>query len=634
MKNIIKYFGLFVAVLLVVIVLADSAAASKVDLDPAKAAIADGRWQEAVDLLIAAEKSDSRNNELVRLLGDAYTGLNDWGNAKKWYERALKLKGGDKVARLALGRTLVKLGKSDEAISVLKKGLEKARKDPEKARFNGAIGEALISAGNCNDAQQYLLTANIQDESVIDYRRLLGDAYFECGVYSLANIEYKAVLKTDSANCLMYYRIGKGLFLERQFQQALVSFQEAFLCDTTYTPVYYDLALLYVLSARSQHGQKSVDYYKNALYYFERYRDVWPDSNKVLVAKNVSLAYYYLGNAEKAAEELARAIEVGVDDPELLFLLGRSLQYLAYDTLITRAEAEAKFTDAIQRFDEYEAALTDADTATAELYQRRAGCRYAITRIDSNLAADEGWLQQTLNDYYKAIELDSTDARSISTVATILNGKVLKRYEEAKPYFDRMTELFPDEATYWFNAALPRLNLKQESEALPFLQMAMEKDTTAAGRVRKAAEEIASPILLKSGNLAEARKMYKTQIGADPNNCEKRQWLAYTYYAPAVDAKTAGQDADAKFLAAIPYLERAYNCYKKNGASPRKMRDIMLWLATAHTMKGEPDWEKARPLIDAALKANPGDAEFKKLDEAEKDTQVMDYVPGTKTGDQ
>jgi len=607
---------------------------AKGDIKSAQAALADGRYQEAVDILLEAEKSDSRNNDLKRLLGDAYRGLGDLENAKKAYERALKVKGADREASLKLGETLIELGDSDEAIKVLKKGLDKARENPEKAAFHHALGQAFMLAGNCSEAQQNLLAATIENESKIDYRLDLGDAYFACEVYPLAKIEYEAVLKKDSANCMVWYRIGVGQFKARMFNDALISFGNAYLCDSTYTPVYYNLALLYVLSARSQQGEKSVEYYQNALYYFERYREVWPDSNKVLVAKNVSLAYYYLGDAEKAAEELTRAINVGANDPELLFLLARSLHYLAkVDRDNGRvAQSTERYLQAISRFDQYQSGLSATDTATAELYKLRAIDRHTLFDDTTNSYGAD-WVQLIIDDYNKAIELDSTDAYSISRAGTLLNSKRVKRYEDAKWYFDRMTELFPNEAIYWFNDALPRLNLEQEGEALPFLFTAIEKDTTTAGQVRKQAEEIASTILLKSGELERAKTFFERMVARDPNNCSHLQWLAYCLYTPAVDRMTVNiQAARSMFFTAIPHLEKAYNCYTRRGTSACKMRDISLWLATAYTQLEKPDWEKALPVINAGLECNDKDQDFLQLKKAWEDSQEIQYAPGSKTG--
>jgi len=605
MNRVFKSYAVFVAVLFYLMA-ASVALADKVDLEPAEDALADGRYQEAVDLLIELEKSDPRNNELFRLLGDGYTGLGDYENAEKAYGRAIKLKSRDKIARLKWGEALVALGKTDKAIKILEKGLKDAKKDPDKAAFNGGIGRALMAAGKCTDAQEYLLKATIQDEANLEYHVDLGDAYFDCQVYTLAKIEYQSVLAADSGNCMAWYRIGVAQFRDRMFTDALVSFGNAFLCDTMYVPVYYDLALLYVLSARSQRGEKAVEYYQNALYYFERYRAAWPDSNKILVAKNVSLAYYYLRDYEKAAEELSHAIDIGVDDPELLFLLGRSLQLLQ------------RYDEAITRFDEYEAILTDADTASAEFYSRRANCRYRLGEQDSTLAADADWLGKAVADYQRAIALDSNDARSLSMVATLLNGKVLQRYEESIWYFDRITELYPGEARYWFNAALPRLKLERESEAIKFLTKAMEVDTTAEGEVRSTAREIISPMLLKSGRYGEAREFYRNLVAQDPNNCDNLQWYAFTFHVAE------------QYERALPHLEKAYNCMKRKGKKPCQMRDIMLWLAQAYLQVAKMD--KVKPLIDQGLKCDPSDKEFLEVKSIYDEGQEMKYIPGTKAG--
>jgi len=616
----ITYTATVIGAVLLFLATAAGTAHAKADLGPAQTAVDEGRFQEAVDLLTAMEKDDPRNHKLFILLGDAYTGLSDWDNAETAYARAVKLKGGDLQARLKWGQVYGAMGQTDEAVKKLEAGLDKAKKDPEKAMFNAAIGRVLLDGGECTPAQEYLLKATILDDVKPQYHLDLGDAYFDCQVYSLAKIEYETVLRNDPGNCLALYRIGVAHFRDRQFTNALESFGKAHLCDTTYIPVFYDLALLYVLSARSQGGDQAVEYYQNALYYFERYRAAWPDSNKVLVAKNVSLAYYYLRDYEKAVEELARAIDVGVDDPELLFLLGRSLQLLE------------RYGEAVTRFDEYEAQLTDADTASGELYSRRALCRLGMTQQDSTLKTDSEWLLKIVDDYNLAINRDSNDVRSISQVASLLDGKVLNRHEESKWYFDRLTEISPNEARYWFNAALPRLKLGQELEAMELLFKAMELDQSEEGQVRATAREIVSPILLKSGRYEQARDFYKTLISQDPNNCSNLQWYAFTFYAAAADADPSV--APGKYQLALPHLEKAYNCMARKNTSKCKMRDIMLWLAQCYTQLSTSDWDKAKPLINAGLECDPNDKEFKELQRMGDDVEEYQYTPGQKVGGQ
>jgi tetratricopeptide (TPR) repeat protein len=306
----------------------------------------------------------------------------------------------------------------------------------------------------------------------------------------------------------------------------------------------------------------------------------------------------------------------------MLFLLGRSLQ------------VTERYEEAIERFNQYEAGLTDADTASAELYWRRGLCRYAMTQEDSTLAEDAEWLTKAYEDFDKAVEMDSTDARSISLAGTILNGGVLKRYEDSKWYFDRLCEMFPEEARYWYNSALPRLRLKQDVEALDFLMKAMASDTTAEGTVRESAREIASPILLKSGQLSKAREFYQNLISAEPNNCEHKKWYAYTYMALAIDVNP--DQAGAKWAAAIPSLKRAYDCYVAQQYNPcnSKMFEITKWLAQAYALQSTPDWEAAKPLIEQGLKCKPGDTDLKNLEDAQLQGEEIDYVPGSKAGGQ
>src|SRR5919201_4740049 len=117
-------------------------------------------------------------------------------------------------------------------------------------------------------------------------------------------------------------------------------------------------------------------------------------------------------------------------------------------------------------------AIEDArSAAAASTGRRRPACAAPRTRLDSAAVsrdkdpialsdehnsrgielADRGWLDEAINDFKKAIELDPRSAHAHDNLATVYSEK--KRYREALQEYLTALSLEPDSATAHYNLA-------------------------------------------------------------------------------------------------------------------------------------------------------------------------------------
>jgi tetratricopeptide (TPR) repeat protein len=538
-----------------------ASAFAKADLTEPQAAINAGRYQEAVDLLKPILAADEKYGEAHFLLGKAYAGLERWSDAEASYNQAIDRKYREPAAYVGLTNALIALDRAAEVQPLLEKQLDKAKTPEIKAMFKNAIGRAEMAMGNYSKAQEWLLGARYDDEANLEYRLDLGDAYYKGQVYPLAASEYEAVLAADSSRLDVLYRLGEILYQQRRLNEARTLFVDLLNRDSTYHEAYFRLANIYMIAAQSRPLAEARDLYTAALALYRRVRAVDPNTDPVLVAKNIATVYYLINAYDSAYVELQNAINAGATDPELRFYLGRAAMLLG------------RYEEAIDGFEAYRKLLENADPPhdwtkkDAELFWRTAMCMESV--------GDTTLLPKIVENYRRAVQLDPDDERSIGGLALALHK--LGRYAEAAVEFEKLVVRHPNEARYLFNASLPYMQLNNNEKAVEYLMRAAEDDTTAAETYRERGYKLAGPRLIKMGRTAEARECYQWLVKREPDVCDHRQWYAFTFFA----AKN--------YTAAAPHLQRAYRCFEQLDKDPCKHNELRWWLAFSLYESGDKD---------------------------------------------
>ena len=554
-----RAYGLIGSVLLIVLVLAAVAVAQT--LDVAKVALDEGRYDDALAELKPIVQASPKDGEAHFLLGEAYFGLKQWTEAEAEYREAIDRKYKDPRATFKLAMTLIKLDRAQEASELVDKPLSKAKDPKEAALYKDIKGLAEYAQGNYSKAQEWLLGARYDDEENLEYRVNLGNAYFAGQVYPLAATEFEAVLAADSTNLDVMYKLGETYYQSRRLTEARSVFVNLLKVDSTYDDAYFRLANIYMIAAGSRPVQEARELYAAALSLYRKVREVSPDTDPVLVSKNIATVYYLLNFYDSAVVELQKAIDAGATDPELKYYLGRASMLLGQNQV------------AIDAFTSYRQAL-ESDSPPhqwskddAELFWRTAVCMEALN--------DTSYLPQIAENYKRAVQLDPDNERAIGGLALAYHK--LGRYAEAAVEFEKLVVKHPDESRYLFNASLPYMQLDNNEKAVEYLLRAAENDTTAEQSYKDKAYKLAAPRLIKMQRLAEAQTCYKWLINRDPNVCDNYQWYGYTLFA----AKN--------FAAAADPLRKAYRCFESLKGKECSYNELRWWLAYSLYEAGDKD---------------------------------------------
>lgn len=537
-------------------------AASQTDLTGPREAIAQRDFQAALTQLQSIVSGKDAVGEAFFLLGLAQSGLGQFPEAEISLNKALDQKYREPGAYVALALVLAHQGRIAEVEPLIDKPLSKAKQPEEKAHLKYGIGMAYLTAGSYSKAQEWLLGARFDDESNLEYRAALGDAYFKGQIYPLALAEYEAVWGVDTTRLDMLYRMADAYYQQQRLNEARPLLQEVLRRDSTYQDAYLQLANIYMISAESRPVDQAREDYLRALALYRQVRRVDPTVRPILISKNIAKVYYLLNAHDSAIVELQKAIETGANDPELRFYQGRSNMLLN------------NYTEAIDAFQGYITALETADPphpwsrGDAEVFWRTAMCMEALN--DSTL-----WPQIAQN-YKRGMELDPDDERSISGLALALHR--MGRFAEAAVEFEKLVLRYPDDARTLFNASLPYLESDNAEKAVEYLMRAAKNDTTSDSKYRARAYKLAGPRLIKMQRLADAQLCYKWLVEREPDVCDNHKWYGFSLFA-----------AKNYAAAAVP-LRRAYNCFATLMAdNDCGYNDLRWWLSFALYEAGDKD---------------------------------------------
>ena len=310
------------------------------------------------------------NGETYFLIGEAQRALEHYAEAEAAYNQAIDKKYRQPASYTGLAHVLIATDRSDEVAKLVAKPHSKAKNPIDQAKFEHVLGLADLAQGKYADAQTRLLGARFGDEDNMVYREALARAYSEGQIPQLALMEWEAVYAADSTRLDVLYEMAEIHYNQRQLNRARPMLTNLLQRDSTFHRAYFMLANIYMIAAESRSVAQAREQYVQALSLYRRAREVDPNSDVTLVAKNIALVYYYINAHDSAIVELNRAIVSGAGgkDPELFFYLGRSNML------------KGNYAEAAEAFGQYRIALENSDPphewtkSDAELFWRTAAC--------------------------------------------------------------------------------------------------------------------------------------------------------------------------------------------------------------------------------------------------------------------
>ncbi|MEK7795411.1 MAG: tetratricopeptide repeat protein [Candidatus Hydrogenedentota bacterium] len=146
-----------------------------------------------------------------------------WRDSVSLYTRALDVTTGNRIAHNNLGRSLMDLGRVDEAIAHYEEALRIAP-DYETARMN--YGNALVSTGRWDEARAQFEKAAEIDPSSAPARTNLGNVYMQIGQLEKAIEQYKKGIELEPNETETYNGLGACYFQMGKYGDAATQFEK------------------------------------------------------------------------------------------------------------------------------------------------------------------------------------------------------------------------------------------------------------------------------------------------------------------------------------------------------------------------------------------------------------------------
>jgi len=397
------------------------------------------------------------------------------------------------------------------ALGLSEKGLELDQSDPY-----GWINKAgaLIGLNETNDAvRAYGEAINLDPENVqaISGKAL---ALYKMGIYGQSLSWFSKVLELDKTNYKNWYYYASALLKSAKYELALSSIDKSLELKRDYDSLLLKGMILYASKnwaeavTQFDEGIQESPYkgmYIGRYYYYQ------------------GMAYYNLKEYENASNSFLNAKEL---DPSSAEDVKKELM-LCENHLNSEVSDEIKNAIDEQNKGNYERA--------EDLYESALGKAEMILEI--NINSTSGWInkgdalsglnstEDAATAYGEAIERDSNNIQANLGKALALFK--MKDYPQSLNYFNNVTSLDPENATYWYYYA-DALNESAKYElALNSINKSLELRRDYRGLLLKAM------ILYSSGNWTESVTQFNDgfqespNIGADLGRYYYYQGMAY-----------------------------------------------------------------------------------------------------------
>lgn len=449
------------------------------------------------------------------LLGITENSLNEYQRAISAFHSALRIDPDSIPAHYNLALSLLRLRQDDDAIHELKTVVRLSPRF-ESALYN--LGLILQRKGRFQESIQYLDAARVQrpgDPAVIVG---LVKAYFRTNQREKALLLAKKGIGSDSSGDLSA-KLGALLLDESEYNQAVSALEKS----RTYAPHSASRA---IYLAKAYLGAKQP---ARAIELLKPFRE---GSLSWEVYDLLGIAHQAAGQVGPASKAFQQAILLKPDNPRAHFDLGTLLLGQPGDS---SQEAGAEEIEQALRLDPtqpdyYEGLgqwlLEKGHLRTAvELLQRgiqntppSAGMylMLAVAKIQLNGAS----ASRPLID--KALALKPHDGPAIHLLGKCfyLTGD----YRQAAKYFTEATRLSPQDAFFYYDAAIALERLNKVHEAIPYAQKSVQLDPSQAIYHYRLGK-----LYAKTGRRTEAVKELETCVRLDPRIDSPYYLLARTY---------------------------------------------------------------------------------------------------------
>jgi tetratricopeptide (TPR) repeat protein len=541
-------------------------------ISDAEAMIKHHQYDSTITLLKARIEKDPSFADLYFVLGKAYYFKGEYAQAETELQNCLDRKRKHEDAQAYLALTYVAIKKWSEAKEILDEGTAKSK--TRKGLFFDILGEYHMARGEFTEADLAFRRAIIEEPNSIDYKRDLADLAFENKVYEVAIQGYREILAIDSLDVITHCKLGRALYYQQKWAEAIKSLNTAIRLDSNYADAYQlsgDIYMILGLAASSngngdvtESSNQASDLFKNAIWMYERMLKLGGKAT-LDIDYRLGQAYYNVNGFPQAVEYLDKAIATGNAKANAYSLKAKALFRLKqYD------DAEAAFTD-------YEKKVTKGDpnyqwsTSDFDYFKERALTYYQL--YNEGKREDSTLVEKAIPFYLKAIELhDTTQIREAASLYDQLGLSYYYsgKYTEAIPWFEKKVAIDTLAIKTYQNLGNCYIKLNNPDKAMDYLNKVVQINPSACSVY----ETMFRYYLVEKKNRVEAQKVTLKWAQCDTVGYQAYKWLGYF----------AVSDKPVRKEATIDYLTKAVKRIETANADLCKEPDILVWLAQTYNM--------------------------------------------------
>lgn len=545
-------------------------------ISDAEAMLKHHQYDNAITLLKARIEKDPSFADLYFVLGKAYYLKGEYGQAEAELQNCLDRKRKHEDAQAYLALTYVATKKWAEAKKILDDGTAKSK--TRKGLFFQVMGKYHMARGEFTDADLAFRHAQFEEPNNLEYKRDLADLSFENKVYEVAIQMYRDILAVDSTDVITHYKIGKALYYQQKWAEAIKSLNTAIRFDSSYADAYQlsgDIYMILGLAASSngngngdsgESSSKAADFFKNAIWMYERMLKLG-GKETLDVDYRLGQAYYNVNGFPLALEYLDKAIATGDARANAYSLKAKALFRLKqYD------QAEAAFTD-------YEKKVTKGDpnyqwsTKDYDYFKERSLTYYQLYfEGRREKLTDSTLLEKAVPYYLKAIELrDTTQIREAASLYEQLGLSYyyLGKYADAIPWFEKKVTVDTLAIKTYQSLGNCYIKLDQPDKAMEYLNKVVQLNPSVCS-----VYQTMFSYFMEKKNRGEAQKITQKWAQCDTVGYQAYKWLGYF----------AISDKPVRKEATIEYLTKAVRRMEAANVDICKEIDIIIWLAQTYNM--------------------------------------------------
>jgi tetratricopeptide (TPR) repeat protein len=238
--------------------------------------------------------------------GNAFFEENQYEDAIKHYQKAVKLYPENDNLFFLLGLAHVSLGKYEDALKDFQKAAE-LNQDNELT-FHG-MGIAFVNLGKYKEAIETYQKAIALNPANDNYFYQIGMAHGNLGKHEVALKNFQKAIELNQENDEAFY--GQGIAFEnlRKYKEAIEAFKKAIELNPENPLVFHDLGITF---SNLKQYDEAIESYRNAI-------EIDPKDERVY--NSLGMSYLRSGKIDSAFKTFQKGMEINPDDININFSL-------------------------------------------------------------------------------------------------------------------------------------------------------------------------------------------------------------------------------------------------------------------------------------------------------------------------